>query len=279
MTRPYAEVIGDPIAQSKSPLIHNFWLQKLGIDAEYRASQVRIDYVQTYFAERRADPAWRGCNVTMPLKQVIAPFVQTVDEFAGRAGAINTVLRQGNGLRGANSDGRGFLEPLGPLTRDADGFTGHARLIGTGGAARAIAVALQDAGFELTIHGRSLDRVNELITAIGGGPESRAALLSEPMIWEQRHQISLLINATSLGMTGHPPLPISLDQVDAQVAVYDIVTSPPRTPLLAEARARGMRTFDGLQMLVAQAAIAFEQFFGQPAPREHDPDLRERLLA
>jgi shikimate dehydrogenase len=278
MTRPYAEVIGDPIAQSKSPLIHNFWLEKLGIDADYRATRVAIDALPAYFDSRRADPDWRGCNVTMPLKQAVAPLIDEIDAFAARAGAINTVVPDPSGLRGGNSDGAGFLEPLGAI----DGRSAMACLIGTGGAARGIAVALLDAGFKLDIRGRTVERAKALAEAVGGRGEIRTGVMSEAIMWDReagRNSFQLLINATSLGMTGHPPLNLSLDGMDASVAVYDIVTSPPESPLLRQARARGMRSFDGLQMLVGQAAVAFERFFGQPAPREHDAELRARLVS
>ncbi|MEO5640747.1 MAG: shikimate dehydrogenase [Sphingomicrobium sp.] len=285
MTRPYAEVIGDPIAQSKSPLIHNFWLAKLGVDADYRAFRVTEAQLPDYLLQRRRDLDWRGCNVTMPLKQAVAPLVESIDDFAARAGAINTVVRDGDGLRGGNSDGAGFLEPLGPLPQDAGGYAGAACLLGTGGAARGIAVALREAGFQLDIYGRTSESARALIDAIGAGPEVGGGVISEQFFWwtaeaRQAHDrhIALLVNATSLGMTGHPPLPILLDRVGDGISVYDIVTSPLETPLLKDARARGMRSFDGLQMLVGQAAVAFERFFGQPAPRTHDAELRRLLV-
>lgn len=268
--RPYADVIGDPIAQSKSPKIHNFWLVKLGIDADYRAIRVTLDALPAYFASRRADPDWRGCNVTMPLKQGITALVDAVDPFAARAGAINIVVPEGAGLRGSNSDGAGFLEPLGTLASSG----GHAALIGTGGAARAIALAMTDAGFTLSVHGRTADSARTFVEAIGIDAETFA--IGETV---RNRDAILLINATSLGMAGHPPLPISLADFAPDTAVYDIVTSPLDTPLLIDARARGMRSFDGLQMLVGQAAVAFEHFFGAPAPRKHDPELRGLLTS
>lgn len=274
MTHPYAEVIGDPIAQSKSPIIHNFWLEKLGIDADYRATRVTIPELADYFARRRADPDWRGCNVTMPLKQAISPLVERIDGFATRAGAINTVVRDGPALRGGNSDGAGFLEPLASLFVRG----GWACLIGTGGAARAIALALSDAGVNLDLYGRTRDRALDLAAAIG--VDARSHAIGDPL-FAANHSVAtgprLLVNATSLGMTGHPPFPIALTGLSADVAVYDIVTSPLDTALLSQARAAGMRSFDGLQMLVGQAAVAFERFFGVAAPRAHDAELRELL--
>ena len=265
----YSEVIGDPIAQSKSPAIHNFWLGKLGIEADYRATRVTLDALPAYFASRRADPDWRGCNVTMPLKQGIAALVDAVDPFAARAGASNIVVSDGLALSGSNSDGAGFLEPLGALASSG----GHAALIGTGGAARAIALALTDAGFTLAVHGRTAGSARVFVEAIG--IDADAFAIGET---GRNRDATLLVNATSLGMTGHPPFPISLADFAPGTAVYDIVTSPLDTPLLIDARARGMRSFDGLQMLVGQAAVAFELFFGAPAPREHDSELRALLM-
>ena len=267
--QPYADVIGDPIAQSKSPRIHNFWLGKLGIEADYRAIRVTLDALPDYFASRCDDSDWRGCNVTMPLKQGIAALVDAVDPFAARAGAINIVVPDGQGLRGSNSDGSGFLEPLGTFASSGD----HAALIGTGGAARAIALALADAGFTLSVYGRTAGSARAFVEAIG--IDADAFAIGDP---SRNRDATLLVNATSLGMAGHPPLPISLADFAPNTAVYDIVTSPLDTPLLIDARARRMRSFDGLQMLVGQAAVAFELFFGAPAPREHDAELR-RLLA
>ena len=268
--KAYSEVIGAPIAQSKSPAIHNFWLGKLAMEAGYRATRVPLDELPAYFASRRADPDWRGCNVTMPLKQGIAALVDAVDPFAARAGAINIVVPEGACLRGSNSDGAGFLEPLEALASSG----GHAALIGTGGAARAIALALTDAGFTLSVHGRTSGSARAFVEAIG--IDADAFAIGET---GRNRDATLLVNATSLGMTGHPPFPISLADFAPGTAVYDIVTSPLDTPLLIDARARGMRSFDGLQMLVGQAAVAFELFFGAPAPREHDAELRALLMS
>jgi len=135
---PYAEVIGDPIAQSKSPAIHGFWLEKLGIAADYRATLVKPDGIGDYLAARRTDPAWRGCNVTMPHKQLVQPSLDAIEEPAAAIGAVNTIRRDGDGvLTGHNTDAAGFLEPLRPLLARQHYFR-MARILGTGGAARAI---------------------------------------------------------------------------------------------------------------------------------------------
>ena len=158
MTRPYAEVIGDPIEQSKSPAIHTFWLDRLGIDAEYRACHVAAADLAAYFERKRTDPDWRGCNVTMPHKQAAMALVDALDPLAARIGAVNTVLRQADGtLTGCNTDAPGFLEPLRTRLAQTHYFR-MARVIGTGGAARAIVAALADEGFVVVLAGAKCAR-------------------------------------------------------------------------------------------------------------------------
>ncbi|RYD89249.1 MAG: shikimate dehydrogenase, partial [Sphingomonadales bacterium] len=136
----YAEVIGDPIAHSKSPLIHNHWLQLARITAEYRASHVKSEDLERFFEERRRDRLWRGCNVTIPHKQAVMPLLDRIDAAAQRIGAVNTVRPEGGKLVGYNTDYIGFLEPLLPILRQSHLFR-MARIIGAGGAARAVALA------------------------------------------------------------------------------------------------------------------------------------------
>ncbi|WP_347717137.1 shikimate dehydrogenase [Sphingomonas sp.] len=272
MTRPFAEVIGDPIAHSKSPLIHNFWLGKLGIDAEYRSRRVSALAAADYFTQVRADADWLGCNVTMPLKGLVGGEIDRIDRSAAKIGAINTVVREGDVLAGYNSDGAGFFEPF--EGRFDDDRRRTACLMGTGGAARSIAIALLEAEFNLTVLGRSQQRAADFALSIGAPLEIRPGAIGDPL-----RDPALLVNATSLGMAGQPDLPVSLDSLGPDAIVYDIVYSPLETPLLAAARQRGLATIDGLQMLVGQAAVAFEKFFGVQAPRQHDAELRERLIA
>ncbi len=137
MTVPYAEVIGDPIAQSKSPAIHGFWLKKLGIEADYRATCVNAAGLEAYLAERRADPDWRGCNVTMPHKQAVQPYLDTVVEPAAAIGAVNTIHSTETKFTGHNTDAGGFLEPLRPMLNRQHYFR-MARILGTGPTRRAL---------------------------------------------------------------------------------------------------------------------------------------------
>ena len=281
--RPYAEVIGDPIAQSKSPKIHNFWLAKLGIDADYRACHVTPDQLPAYLAARRADPLWRGCNVTMPHKQAIIPLLDRIDQPAGEIGAVNTVRNEdGGGLSGTNTDASGFLEPLKRDLEQSHYFR-MARIIGTGGAARAIITALANQGFTLVVAGRDPGKARALLDELAPKGEHHAAPLAhfaEPtgFAFDDREGcLDLIVNATSLGMEGQPPLPFDWSHAPPRSIAYDIVTVPLDTPLLQTARAAGHRTIDGLSMLIGQAAVAFERFFGVPPPREHDAELRTIL--
>ncbi|PKB14007.1 shikimate dehydrogenase [Novosphingobium kunmingense] len=283
MTRPYAEVIGDPIVQSKSPAIHTFWLGKLGIAADYRACHVLSDGLETYLADRRADPAWRGCNVTMPHKEAIMPLLDRLDDEASAVGAVNTVLRAGDGtLTGTNTDLAGFLEPLQPLLAAPHLFR-MARVFGAGGAARAIIAALARNGFATVLAARDPAKAQALLDELGRGNDNHAVALSHfapptDFAFDDREGIlDLVVNASPLGMAGHEPLALDFSHVPPGSVVYDVVTHPLDTPLLVAARERGFETVDGLAMLIGQAAVAFERFFGQPAPRQDDAELREIL--
>jgi shikimate dehydrogenase len=280
---PYAEVIGDPIAQSKSPAIHGFWLKSLGIPAEYRAAHVTPDGLADYIAARRADPHWRGCNVTMPHKQAIIPLLDAVDPQAARIGAVNTVVRGADGrLTGYNTDAEGFLEPILPLLNQRHLYR-MARILGAGGAARAIVAALADHGFTLVLAARDPAKARALLDELAPGGEHHAVDLAHfapetDFAFDDRQGLfDLIVNASPLGMAGQPPLDFDFSHAPPGSVVYDIVTHPLETPLLAEARARGFPTIDGLAMLIGQAAVAFEKFFGQPAPRDSDADLRKIL--
>ena len=286
MTRPYAEVIGDPIAQSKSPAIHRYWLGKLGIDAEYRAAHVRAEALASYLAERKTDPAWRGCNVTMPHKQAVMPYLERLDPLAARIGAVNTIVRSQNGsLAGYNTDAAGFLEPLRPLLEQEHLFR-MARVLGTGGAARAIVAALAREQVVIVLAGRDPARARALLNALDPGGEHHATDIThfaDPTDFafdDRTGCLDLIVNASPLGMAGQPPLAFDFSHAPPGSVVYDIVTHPADTPLLQAARAAGLRTIDGLTMLIGQAAVAFEKFFGQPPPRDDgDRELRALLAA
>ena len=284
MTR-YAEVIGDPIAQSKSPLIHRFWLQRLGIEGHYARRRVLVEDLPAYLAGKRSDPHWRGCNVTIPHKQLVLSMLDRIDPLAERIGAANIVVREGDMLIGHNSDAPGFLEPLRALLAQRH-LLRTARILGTGGAACAVAQALWDEGFTLIIAGRDPAKAQALADRFGGKDVHVADLarFAEPLSFDwgdTGDRLDLVVNTTSLGMAGQPPLALDFSNVPPGAVVYDAVYAPLETPLLTEARSRGHETIDGLRMLVGQARAAFRHFYGAepPSDAESDAELRTLLLA
>lgn len=270
-SRPRAEVIGDPIAHSKSPLIHRFWLEALGIEATYRAVHVAPDGLAAYLAEARGDPDWRGCNVTIPHKVAVMDLVDDPGDVRGSIGAMNTLLRQADGsVIGTNTDAGGFAAPI----ADLDLAGQHVTVVGAGGAARAVLWALARLGVErVTVMNRSPLKAAGLLSRFG--LKGDVVPLDAPLA----ETCALLVNTSPLGMAGQPPLDLDLSPLPEDAVVYDIVYAPLETPLLADARARGLETVDGLEMLIGQAALAFELFFGAAPPRERDEALRALLTS
>jgi shikimate dehydrogenase len=283
----YAEVIGDPIAHSKSPAIHRFWFEALGLQADYRVAHVRSGELAAYLRARRADPDWVGCNVTMPHKQAVVAHLDRLDLEAELLQAVNTVVRAADGsLTGFNTDVDGVAEPL-RRHRIGD-YPNHVatyvQIIGAGGAARAALRGCVLAGLaDFDFFNRTVAHAIEIARWVDLGPHHAHGLEA---IWpirnpddgpEDQRYSHVVINATSMGMLGQDAVPIDLSRYYPDTIVFDMVYAPPRTPLLQQARAMGMRTIDGLEMLVGQAARAFELFFGVVAPRERDTELRARL--
>lgn len=285
MSQPYVEVIGDPIAHSKSPDIHGFWLDRLGIDASYSRQHVTSGQLEDYLAGRRQDDFWRGCNVTMPHKQAIIPLLDKLDPLAERVGAVNTVVRSAEGLlTGYNTDVPGFLEPLNDDLAQKHLFR-MARILGTGGAAKAVITALSGQGVVIVLAGRSPEKAAALMQELAPEGEHHIVLLDHfasrtDFAFDDREGcFDLIVNTTPLGMRGQPPLPFHFSHAPPGSIVYDIVTDPLETALLRAANDAGFRTIDGLAMLIGQAAAAFELFFGASPPRDLDAELKERLTA
>jgi shikimate dehydrogenase len=282
----YAEVIGDPIAQSKSPAIHGYWIGGLGLEARYEACHVTVGELPDYLAARRDDEAWRGCNVTMPHKLAVMPLLDRLDPLSERIGAVNTIVRQEDGsLIGYNTDAPGFLEPLRPML-DRQHLFRMARVLGTGGAARAIVAALAAENMVIVLAGRDPAKARVLLDELDPEGEHHATDLAHfagptDFAFDDREGcFDLIVNASPLGMAGQPPLPFDFSHAPPGSLVYDIVTHPIETEFLQQARAAGFRTIDGLSMLIGQAAVAFERFFGRPPPREDgDAELRRLLTA
>ena len=269
-----AGVMGWPVAHTRSPAIHNHWIARHGLKGAYVQLPVHPDRLE---AALRGLPAlgFAGCNVTVPHKVSAMHFMDELHPTAQRVAAINTIVVQPDGsLLGMNNDGAGYVQSL----RDADptwrGDAGPALVLGAGGAARAIVVALLDEGVpELRITNRTLERAQALAEAFG----ERVKVVP----WAERNEamagISLLVNTTTQGMHGQPPLDVALDALPAAAMVSDAIYIPMETPLLAQARLRGHRTVNGLGMLLNQARPAFKAWFG--VMPEITPELRAAILA
>lgn len=267
---PYAEVIGDPIAHSKSPLIHNFWLKANGMEGDYRLAHVLPENLESFIAERKADANWRGCNVTIPHKVAVMDHVTDPGGVKSTIGAMNTIIRQPDGeLVGTNTDAAGFYAPL----SDVDLEGAPVVLIGAGGASRAVLFALARAGVgDVTILNRSPMKAMGLLSTFGLKGQVLPLDAKLP-------PAALLVNSSSLGMKGQPPLEIDLSPLPQDAIVYDLVYAPLETGLLKAAKQRGLTTIDGLDMLIGQAAMAFELFFGKAPPEDRDEELRALLTA
>jgi shikimate dehydrogenase len=267
---PFAEVIGDPIAHSKSPVIHGFWLKKLGIEADYRTCHVQSDALADYVNQRRDDPVWRGCNITVPHKINVMDYVADPGNVRASIGAMNTIIRQSDGdLIGTNTDAAGFFAPIADF--DLEGMP--VAVVGTGGAAHAVLFALSKAAVgPIALLARNPLKGAAILARFG--LKGSVQTLDKPLA-----PVALLVNATQLGMVGQAPLSLDLSALPDDALVYDIVYAPLVTPLLAQAQARGLATVDGLEMLIGQAALAFELFFGAPSPRAHDAELRALLTS
>jgi shikimate dehydrogenase len=254
-----AGVIGWPVAQSRSPVLHGHWLSQYGIKGAYLPLPVKPEAVPDAVRGLRA-LGFSGCNVTIPHKLAMLKLVDQVDPVAARIGAVNTLVVQDDGtLSGFNTDAYGFLASLRDVRPDWKSGAGPVVVLGAGGASRAVVVALLDDGAkEIRLLNRTKERAEELARI----DPSKVTVED----WEKRNAAldgaALLVNTTSQGMVGYPTLDISLDALPKASAVCDIVYNPLETPLLAAARKRGNAAIDGLGMLLHQAVPAFEAFYG-----------------
>lgn len=269
MTSDYAEVIGDPIDHSRSPTIQQFWLDQLGIDARYGRRQVKRAQFNDYVAERRADPTWKGSNVTMPLKLDALAIAEEATDRAVAAGAANVLLPRKGKIVAANTDVGAIADILVKMHEGGASMAG-VTLLGNGGAARAALVALKLVGLTaVRIQARDMAAAMKLAVEFG--------LEAEPVPMTAPIRSGGLINATPLGMAGMDCLNCDLSHLPANGWVFDMVTDPADTPLLQAARERGLKVATGLDMLVGQAATSFKLFFGVDAPRDRDAELWQKL--
>lgn len=274
-----AGVMGWPIGHSRSPRLHGWWLRHYGIDGAYVPLAVAPERAEQAI---RALPAlgFRGCNVTVPLKEIAFRTVDRLDDTARRMGAVNTIVVAEDGaLEGGNTDGFGFIENLRAERPDWTADPGPAVVIGAGGAARAVVVALLDAGApEVRLVNRTRARAEELAADLAAAGLAGTVRVVE---WVSRETAldgaALLVNTTTQGMAGQPALDLPLRALPVTALVNDIVYVPLETPLLAEARLRGNPVAGGIGMLLHQARPGFKAWFG--VEPEVTADLARFVLA
>lgn len=268
--RPFAFIVGWPVEHSRSPLIHGYWLGERGINGSYgrlavapggEALRATLDFI-------RKTPHARGCNLTLPHKIDVLGMLDRIEPGAARIGAVNTVVKQADGtLEGRNTDAFGFIEALRSGAPGWNAGAAPAVVLGAGGAARAVCHALIDAGVREL---RLLNRTRQTAIDLGAQvtPDDGRAVVIDS--WDRRDAAlagaGLLVNTTSLGMKGAPPLDLDLAALPASAVVNDIVSVPLETPLLVAAHARGNVTVAGLDMLLHQARPGFAAWFGGDMP-------------
>jgi len=266
-------VIGWPIGHSRSPLIHNYWLKKYGIDAVYEIQPVEAHKVVEFISSLPSSK-FIGCNVTIPHKETVFEAVSVVDEIAMRLGAVNTVYLRDKKVCGTNTDGEGFIASLNHSYRSFHLENKTAIIIGAGGAAKAIIGALLDVGAgRIGIINRTRTRILSLQKQFG----ARVFEINETIADSELKNCALLVNATSQGMEGQPPLELDLRNLNPNTLVADIVYTPLETAFLERAKDRGNPTLGGLGMLLHQAVRGFELWFG--VKPEVTPELYEIVAA
>ena len=257
MTAPRAFVIGHPIAHSRSPLLHGHWLATLGIAGSYERIDVAPEALDGFLSGMK-HAGFAGGNITVPHKQAALAHIRHVDAAARAIGAVNTVWLENGALAGGNTDAEGFAANLADHAPDWRGRTEIALVLGAGGAARAVVYAWTQRGIKVLAVNRTLAHAQKLAADFGPlvvahGWEALPLLLA---------RADLLVNTTTLGMAGKPPLEIDLSKLKRSALVCDIVYVPLQTRLLADALALGHGTIDGLGMLLHQAVPGFARWFG-----------------
>jgi len=265
-------VMGHPVAHSRSPMIHGYWLKTLGIPGAYELKDLTPEQFPDFVKNLEAN-GYVGGNVTVPHKQAAYRLVERRDAAAEAIGAVNTLWLENGRLMGGNSDTHGFIANLDGRAPDWNVPGCRAVVLGAGGAGRSAVYALSERGAQVDLVNRTVARAEELAARFGPrvrahGFDALPRLLGEA---------DLLVNCTSLGLAGKPPLEIDLAPLRRSAVVYDVVYVPLETGLLAAARKRGHRTVDGLGMLLQQAGFGFRKWFG--GNPQVTPELRAMLEA
>ncbi len=256
ISAPAACLIGWPAAHSRSPLIHKYWLKELGLQGDYRIEPVEPAAFAGFVAQLRVK-GYIGANVTIPHKEQ-ALAVSLPDDRAHAIGAANTLYFEGDELHSTNTDVEGFIDNPDAVAPGWDTIE-DALVLGAGGSARAVIFGLLDRGVaRVYLANRTVERAHDLAGQFG----ERVVVIDEARIGDVLPRAGLLVNTTSLGMKGQPPLAIDVSLLASGTAVADLVYLPLETSLLQSARARGLKTADGLGMLLHQAVRGFELWFG-----------------
>lgn len=271
---PLVAVLGSPVVHSKSPLLHGFWLKQFGIQGHYVPIDVMAADLEQVL-QTLPKMGFVGANVTLPHKEKILSIADQISDRAALIGAANTLVFQPDGkLYADNTDGYGFIENIRQHAPDWQAKDGPALVLGAGGAARAIVSALLEAGApEVRISNRTRARADQIKSDFGG----RVGVVDWVKAGVEIEYAHTLVNTTSLGMTGKSALTVSLDKLNPETLVTDIVYSPLETELLKAARSKGCRVVDGLGMLIHQAVPGFQRWFGQKPVV--DQAIRDILLA
>ncbi len=258
-------VMGWPVSHSLSPKLHGFWLDKYGIKGAYSTMAITPEALKDAL-KLVADRGYAGCNLTIPLKEAALPLMDVHDESCLMSGAVNTVVVKDGKIHGFNSDGFGFVENL--KTHNPKWNGERVVILGTGGASRGVIASLRAAGAKhFVLVNRTPEKAERIV--------KQFKLDGEVHAWERRHaalaDATLLVNCTSLGMTGQSPLDLDLAQLPKEATVCDLVYRPLVTPLLHAAHARGNTVVEGLGMLMHQGRLGFEHWFGR------DPEVTKEL--
>ncbi len=259
MTAPLrrACVMGHPVAHSRSPMIHGYWLKGLGIQGAYELKDLTPEQFPDFVTRLEAN-GYVGGNVTVPHKEAAYRLASTRDQAAEAIGAVNTLWLENGRLMGGNSDTHGFIANLDDRAPGWDVPGCRALVLGAGGAGRSAVYALKQRGAEVDLVNRTLARAQDLAARFG----PRVHAHGFDAIPRLLREADVLVNCTSLGLAGKPPLDIDLGPLKRSAVVYDVVYVPLETGLLAAARKRGHRTVDGLGMLLQQAGFGFRKWFG-----------------
>ena len=266
-------VVGWPIKHSKSPLIHGYWIKQFAIDGSYEAIAIRPDDFVTGIKELISS-GFRGCNVTIPHKEAALEMADYSSDRARAIGAANTLVFKDGKVQADNTDGIGFINNVKQGAPSWDASQGPALVIGAGGAARAIIYALLQGGTpKIIIANRTAENARRLAMFFGDKVQTISMADVPGIIGD----VQTLVNTTSLGMVGQPDLEIDISRLPKTALVTDIVYNPLTTGLLSQAQALGLKTVDGLGMLLHQAVPGFEAWFGvRPTV---DATLRQIVLA